>query len=243
MHSLESLGQHGGSSPGSSSLSALVRPDETAVSRSERSPADDPLCGERAAQPAATDARLRASLEKLRATEEKLHQATTEREDLERELAEIRERHRLATDRLRSDLALAREIQKGLLPEPPPAWDGLELRCFSKPALEIGGDFYTYKASSNPRALLSKYVVAVGDVSGKGVSAALLMATALSRFEASLSLRLGSAEVLAHLDRALMPYTKPRRQSCALCYLEIVGVNTLSTGPARPLHALGHRTE
>lgn len=139
----------------------------------------------------------------------------------------MKERHRLATDRLRSDLALAREIQKGLLPEPAPTWDGLELRCFSKPALEIGGDFYTYKASAKARVLLSKYVVAVGDVSGKGVSAALLMATALSRFDASLALKLGAAEVLAHLGRALLPYTKPRHQSCALCYVEIVGVNTL----------------
>lgn len=179
------------------------------------------------AQPEATDARLRASLEQLRATEEKLRQATAERQDLERALEEIQERHRLATDRLRSDLALAREIQKGLLPEPAPTWDGLELRCFSRPALEIGGDFYTYKASSNARVLLSKYVIAVGDVSGKGVSAALLMATALSRFDASLSLRLAAAEVLAHLDRALVPYTKARRQSCALCYVEVVGVNTL----------------
>lgn len=170
---------------------------------------------------------LRASREKLRATEEKLREATARLADLERALEEIQEQHRLATDRLRSDLALAREIQKSLLPEPAPVWDGLELRCFSKPALEIGGDFYTYRASAKARVLLSKYVIAVGDVSGKGVSAALLMATALSRFDASLSLRLGSAELLAHLDRELMPYTKPRRQSCALCYVEIVGVNTV----------------
>lgn len=169
----------------------------------------------------------RASLERLRATEEKLRRETARRQELERTLEEIQERHRLATDRLRSDLALAREIQKSLLPEPAPTWDGLELRCFSKPALEIGGDFYTYKGSSNARVLLSKYVVAVGDVSGKGVSAALLMATALSKFDASLTLKLKSGELLAHLDQALRPYAKPRRQSCALCYVEIVGVNTL----------------
>lgn len=165
--------------------------------------------------------------DKLRATEEELRQARARLLDLERTLEEVQEEHRLATDRLRSDLALAREIQKSLLPEPAPTWDGLELRCYSKPALEIGGDFYTYRATSNARVLLSKYVIAVGDVSGKGVSAALLMATALSRFDTSLSLRLGSAELLAHLDQALLPYTKPRRQSCALCYVEVVGVNTV----------------
>lgn len=163
----------------------------------------------------------------LRTAEEKLLRVEADRRDLERALEQVQEQHRLATDRLRSDLALAREIQTGLLPEPAPEWDGPELHCFSSPALEIGGDFYTYKASSNAKVLLSKYVLAVGDVSGKGVSAALLMATTLSRFDASLSLRLGPAELLAHLDRALVPFTKPRRQSCALCYVEIVGANTV----------------
>jgi sigma-B regulation protein RsbU (phosphoserine phosphatase) len=170
---------------------------------------------------------LRVALERLVATEESLRQATVQRACLERELEEIRESHRLATDRLRRDLALAREIQKSLLPEPAPSWDGLELRCFSSPALEIGGDFYTYRASANAKVLLSKHVLAVGDVSGKGVSAALLMATTLSRFDSSLSLKLGPAELLAHLDRAILPYTKSRRQSCALCYVEIVGANTV----------------
>lgn len=198
------------------------------MSRSERPRADDRArLEEIEVLLAASNDQLRASHEKLQATEEKLCQAITQREDLERAHVEIQERHRVATDRLRSDLALAREIQQSLLPEPAPSWDGLELRCFSRPALEIGGDFYTYKASSNVKVLLSKYVIAVGDVSGKGVSAALLMAATLSRFDASLSLRLGPAELLAHLDRAIMPYTKQRHQSCALCYIEIVGVNTV----------------
>jgi sigma-B regulation protein RsbU (phosphoserine phosphatase) len=171
--------------------------------------------------------RLRASAERQLATEELLRQANEVRERLERELEEIRDSHRLATDRLRRDLALAREIQKSLLPEPAPSWDGLRLRCYSNPALEIGGDFYTYRSSGNAKVLLSKYILAVGDVSGKGVSAALLMATTLSRFDASLALKLGPAELLAHLDRAILPYTKSRRQSCALCYVEIVGANTV----------------
>jgi len=191
------------------------------VSASERERADEP------APRTPSEDQPTPSDERLRTTEEKLRQATARNQELERALEELEEHHRLATDRLRADLALAREIQRILLPEPAPSWDGLELRCFSKPALEIGGDFYTYSASTNAKVLLSKYAVAVGDASGKGVSAALLMATALSRFDASLSRRLGSAELLAHLDRELLPYTKPRRQSCALCYVEIVGVNTV----------------
>jgi len=74
---------------------------------------------------------------------------------------------------------------------------------------------------------LSKYILAVGDVSGKGVSAALLMATSLSQFDASLSRKLTPTERLVYLDEALLPYTKPRRQNCALCYVELVGINTV----------------
>jgi serine phosphatase RsbU (regulator of sigma subunit) len=64
-------------------------------------------------------------------------------------------------------------------------------------------------------------------VSGKGVSAALLMATSLSQFDASLSLKLAPAKLLVYLDQALLPYTKSRRQNCALCYVELVGINTV----------------
>jgi sigma-B regulation protein RsbU (phosphoserine phosphatase) len=74
---------------------------------------------------------------------------------------------------------------------------------------------------------LNKYTLAVGDVSGKGVSAALLMATSLSQFDASLGLKLSATERLVYLDEALMPYTKSRRQNCALCYVELVGINTV----------------
>ena len=192
------------------------------MSAREPSPSPDP--GSRLAR---TEARLRATEAELRNAEAELRRAIEERDALSRALDEVQRQHLLATDRLRSDLALAREIQKSLLPEPAPEWDGLELRCHSRPALEIGGDFFTYNASTNAKVLLSKYVLAVGDASGKGVSAALLMAAALGCFDASFSKPFGPAERLAHLDKAIMPFTKPRRQSCALCCVEIVGVNTV----------------
>jgi sigma-B regulation protein RsbU (phosphoserine phosphatase) len=130
-------------------------------------------------------------------------------------------------DRLHSDLVLAREIQQSLLPPPTPRWPDLEVVCYTQPAFEVGGDFYAYHAFRQARVLLNKYILAVGDVSGKGVSAALLMATSLSQFDASLSLKLSPTERLVYLDTALLPYTKLRRQNCALCYVELVGVNTV----------------
>jgi sigma-B regulation protein RsbU (phosphoserine phosphatase) len=131
------------------------------------------------------------------------------------------------TAHVQNDLTLARQIQQSLLPAASPRWPGLELVCYTQPALEVGGDFYAYHASSQARVLLSRYILAVGDVSGKGVSAALLMAASLSHFDASVSMTLSPAERLAYLDMALLPYTKSRRQNCALCYVELVGINTV----------------
>jgi PAS domain S-box-containing protein len=142
-------------------------------------------------------------------------------------LKESAERYRLIADRLQSELVLARDIQQGLLPAPIPRWSDLDVVCYTQPAREVGGDFYTYRASTKNRVLLTKHILTVGDISGKGASAALLMAASLSQLDASLSLKLTPAERMIYLDKAIMPYTKPQGQNCALCYIEIVGANTV----------------
>ena len=170
---------------------------------------------------------LAAANDALHLSRRRLGREIAERERAEQALRQSEARHQFMARRLQSDLVLAREIQQSLLPSPTPKWSGLDVVCYTQPALEVGGDFYTYHASSNARVLLSKYILAVGDVSGKGVAAALLMATSLSQFDASLSQNLTPTKRLAYLDKALLPYTKSRRQNCALCYVEIVGVNTV----------------
>ena len=172
-------------------------------------------------------AELASARVSLSNVQQELASARAECRELAHSLREAEDRHREAAERLQCDLALAREIQRGLLPAASPEWEELDLFCFTRPAAEIGGDFYTHRASNKPGVLLNKYMLAVGDVSGKGVSAALLMATTLSRFDAIADRPFGPAERLAHLDREIMPFTKPRRQNCALCYVEIVGVNTV----------------
>jgi serine phosphatase RsbU (regulator of sigma subunit) len=82
----------------------------------------------------------------------------------------------------------------------------------------VGGDFYSYEAFGDGRVAL-----AVGDVSGKGVSAALLMATSISLFNANMGRKAQPSMLLAQLDTDLVPYTKPRNQNCALCYIEFDG--------------------
>jgi serine phosphatase RsbU (regulator of sigma subunit) len=170
---------------------------------------------------------LEASRQQILTLQQQLAHETAERHRAEQMLKETEARYHLMADRLQSDLVLAREIQQSLLPPPAPKWADLKVVCYTQPAFEVGGDFYAYHASSQARVLVNKYILAVGDVSGKGVSAALLMATSLSQFDASLSLKLTPTQRLAYLDEALLPYTKLRRQNCALCYVEIAGVNTV----------------
>ncbi|WP_298819637.1 PP2C family protein-serine/threonine phosphatase [Chloroflexus sp.] len=72
--------------------------------------------------------------------------------------------------RLRSEMDLARRVQTDLLPRVLPEVTGLEIFAYSRPALQVGGDFFDFINLPN-----HPFIFTIGDVSGKGVSAALLM--------------------------------------------------------------------
>jgi sigma-B regulation protein RsbU (phosphoserine phosphatase) len=75
---------------------------------------------------------------------------------------------------MKRDLEIAREIQHWLVPETPPRAPGLDIAFTTKPANTVAGDYYdAFFRDPGERRL----VIAVADVAGKGVPAALLMAT------------------------------------------------------------------
>ena len=81
-------------------------------------------------------------------------------------------------DAMARDLRIAREIQMGILPADPAALTrgtGLDVHAVIEPAREVGGDLYEVLRVSDTRV-----VVALGDVSGKGIPAALFMAVAVT---------------------------------------------------------------
>ncbi len=78
---------------------------------------------------------------------------------------------KLAQTRLETEMALARRVQMHLLPQQLPTLSGVDIFARTQPALEVGGDFYDL--GHTPGGPLT---FAVGDVSGKGISAALIMA-------------------------------------------------------------------
>jgi len=79
-------------------------------------------------------------------------------------------REALEKQRMERDLAVARQIQRSLLPERPPAIPGFEIAVANEPCWECGGDYYDFLALG-PQTML----LVVADVEGKGVGSALVM--------------------------------------------------------------------
>jgi len=77
--------------------------------------------------------------------------------------------------KLQTEMDLARDVQIRLLPQFSPDVPGLDICGRSYPALQVGGDFFDY-----PESVDDQFIFTVGDVSGKGMSAALLMSMARS---------------------------------------------------------------
>src|SRR4029077_6613264 len=90
---------------------------------------------------------------------------------LQIELEEYSRHLELARERLKLDLELARGVQRAFLPPLLPDVSGYEFFAYYESAFEIGGDYYDFIPLPRQRV-----AVMLGDVAGKGVAAALLMA-------------------------------------------------------------------
>ena len=96
---------------------------------------------------------------------------------------------------LKRDLEIARDIQRAMLPQEMVTGGGLEAYGFTRPANTVGGDFYDVLQTPDGRI-----VVALGDVSGKGSPAALLMALTLAILRTLVDAGLGPAELARRLN-------------------------------------------
>jgi serine phosphatase RsbU (regulator of sigma subunit) len=104
----------------------------------------------------------------------------------------------LEQERLRGELQLSRQIQTEMLPHAPFRNTVAEIAGTSVPAREVGGDFFNYFGLSD-----GSLALLVGDVSGKGVSAALLMANAQATLRARLPLETDLTLLADAFDRDL----------------------------------------
>jgi serine phosphatase RsbU (regulator of sigma subunit)/pSer/pThr/pTyr-binding forkhead associated (FHA) protein len=114
------------------------------------------------------------------------------------------ENHRLLKDR--ASLAAAREIQLSLLPRGRPEIADYEFWECYQPTLEVGGDLYDYigvEPSKRGAASPPRWVVTVGDVAGKGMPAALLVAGICPEVRHLVRAGVAMEEVLARVNRHL----------------------------------------
>jgi predicted ester cyclase len=111
------------------------------------------------------------------------------------------EQERIERERIEQELRVARSIQQASLPNEVPTLEGWQISPYYQPAREVGGDFYDFHLLSEGRL-----GVVVGDATGKGVPAALVMSTTCGILQLA-ARALGSSspgEVLAHVNETLV---------------------------------------
>jgi sigma-B regulation protein RsbU (phosphoserine phosphatase) len=109
-------------------------------------------------------------------------------------------RHTLALKE--AELNFAREVQQALFPRVPPTLSGLDFSAICLPARGIGGDFYDFVQLSDDRLIF-----AIADISGKGISAALLMANLQAMLRALAPSTQAPSEVCGKLNSHLHEVT------------------------------------
>jgi len=109
-----------------------------------------------------------------------------------------KEQKLLEQERIRKEIELCREIQHSFLPKDPFRLDGIKTRGISMPAREVGGDFFNYFLLDRDRLALM-----IGDVSGKGLPAALLMANFQATVKAMLPLESDLGKLAVDLDKEI----------------------------------------
>jgi len=106
------------------------------------------------------------------------------------------------------ELRAAARIQQRLLPAEPPQVPGYELCGLNRPCFDVGGDYFDYLMRDE-----EKLSFAVGDVSGKGMGAALLMASIQATFHAHTSTAAPVEELVTQLNRAVCRSADPEKFS------------------------------
>jgi serine phosphatase RsbU (regulator of sigma subunit) len=124
--------------------------------------------------------------------------ATLRKQRLEQEISE--------RERVEQELRVARSIQQASLPKEVPTLEGWQISPYYRPAREVGGDFYDFHLLSDGRLGL-----VVGDATGKGVPAALVMSTTCGMLQLAARAWGSSSpsEVLAQVNETLLARIPP----------------------------------
>jgi sigma-B regulation protein RsbU (phosphoserine phosphatase) len=108
--------------------------------------------------------------------------------------------------KIQQELKLASQIQADLLPKSPPTLAGYDIAGATFPARAIGGDYYDFIPLSE-----TKVAVALGDVSGKGLTAALLMANLQASLRSHTYMANSVKDCVAKVNRHIFQSTSPEK--------------------------------
>jgi hypothetical protein len=122
------------------------------------------------------------------------------------------------------EIKSAREVQKVLVPEDVPAIPGFSIASIYKPATELGGDFYQVIPLETGGAL-----VVVGDVSGKGLQAAMVVSLIVGTLRTLADYTQEPAEILRGLNRRLIGRTQGGFATCVAMRIESDGSAAIAT--------------
>jgi len=115
-------------------------------------------------------------------------------------------------ERLQTEVEIAREVQSQLYPKDAPPMRGLQLTVVCDPARMVSGDYYDYTEVGT-----DQLAFAIGDVAGKGISAALLMATLQAALRSQVAHAeathtcMNSASVITQLNKQIWAHTAPEK--------------------------------
>jgi len=124
--------------------------------------------------------------------------------------------------RISEEFNIARRMQAEMLPKAAPRLAGLQIESLSLPATEVGGDFYDFLPFSGNRL-----GVVIGDVSGKGVSGAMVMSGALSAIRFAAEERQTPDEILERSNRRLVHDMQPSMFVAVFCGIFDLDKNVL----------------
>jgi serine phosphatase RsbU (regulator of sigma subunit)/anti-sigma regulatory factor (Ser/Thr protein kinase) len=147
-------------------------------------------------------------------------------------LARRQEEQAAERERIDQELRVARVIQQTLLPRNLPDLPGWEIDAFYRPAREVGGDFYDVIPMSDGRV-----VIVEGDVTDKGVPAALVMATCRAALRAATDRADDPGEILRITNDALVEDIPPTMFVTCFCAV-VDGVNVSFANAGHPLPLL-----
>ena len=131
------------------------------------------------------------------------------------------ERERQA--RIELEVKSAREVQQILVPEETPAIPGLSIASVYRPAEEVGGDFFQVIATADGAAL-----IALGDVSGKGLKAAMTVSLIVGALRTMADYTQSPAAILQGLNRRLLGRTDGGFVTCVIARIDPSGATTLA---------------